>query len=50
MYGLNVYFHSYEFICVCMVCVLTCDDVVLRQRLGLLLFPLAFHHAKFGAP
>lgn len=30
--------------------VLTCDDVILRQRLGLLLFPLALHHAKFGTP
>lgn len=33
-----------------MVWVLTCDDVVLCQRLGMLLFHLALHYAKFGAP
>lgn len=28
----------------------TCDDVILRQGLGVLLLPLAFHHTQHGAP
>ncbi len=27
---------------------LTCDDVILRQRLRLFLFPLAFHDTQFS--